>query len=275
MTICLLIGALLYTTYIGILFFMQNRLMFLPHLPNRELEATPTSIGLHYEQTTVHTVDNIQLDGWFIPVSNSAPTLLFFHGNAGNISHRLTSIATFHDLGLNVFIFDYRGYGRSSGKPSEFGVYRDAEAVWQYLTRHRGVDPHRIIVFGRSLGGAIAAWLAARTQPAAIIIESSFTSVPELASKLYPLAPTRLLARLQFNTLKTIQNIRSPLLVIHSHEDDLIPFAHGKALYETAQVPKQFLELIGNHNDGFMVTGKRYIQGLEKFLNEQGIHPDH
>ncbi len=252
MSIILLIGALLYTTYIGILFFMQNRLLFLPHLPNRKIETTPTSIGLHYEQTTVRTADNIQLDSWFIPASDAAPTLLFFHGNAGNISHRLASIATFHDLDLNVFIFDYRGYGRSTGKPSESGVYRDAEAVWQYLTKHRGIDPHRIIVFGRSLGGAIAAWLAAHTQPAAVIIESSFTSVPELASKLYPLAPTRLLTRLQFNTLEHIQNVRSPLLVIHSHEDDLIPFAHGKALYETAQVPKQFLELIGNHGDGFM-----------------------
>ena len=207
-------------------------------------------------------------DAWFIPAAQSGPTLLFFHGNAGNISHRLDSIRIFHTLGLNVLIFDYRGYGRSSGKPSEQGVYRDAETAWHYLTEAREIDPDRIILFGRSLGSAVAAWLATRTRSGAVILESPFTSVPDLAAKLYPLAPVRLLARLEFNTLAAAQAIHSPLLVMHSRQDEIIPFSHGRAVYGAARAPKRFVELSGGHNDGFIVSGDAYAQSLRAFIDE-------
>ena len=271
MTTVLVAGTVLYAAYICLLFFTQDRLLFLPHIPSRTLDATPSAIGLEYENLTINTPDDVHLDAWFIRAPDLGPTLLFFHGNAGNISHRLDSIAIFHKLGLNICIIDYRGYGRSTGQPSEQGVYRDAEAVWHYLTQVRRIDPHHIVLFGRSLGGAIAAWLAARTRPAAVIIESSFTSVPDLAAKLYPLAPVRLLTRLQFDTLKIVQSIQSPLLVIHSQEDEIIPFAHGKAIYEAAKVPKRLIELHGEHNDGFIVTGKTYSLGLQQFFHDFGI----
>lgn len=271
MTTFFLAVTVLYGAYVGLLFFSQDRLLFLPNIPGRTIDATPATIGLEYEKLTINTTDEVHLDAWFILAPYPGPTLLFFHGNAGNISHRLDSIGIFHRLGLNVCIIDYRGYGRSTGKPTEPGVYRDAEAAWRYLTQDRGIDPNHIVLFGRSLGGAIAAWLGAHTQPAAVIIESSFTSVPDLASKLYPLAPVRLLTRLQFDTLKVVQSIESPLLVIHSKEDEIIPFAHGEAIYEAAKAPKQFIELRGGHNDGFITTSKTYSRGLQQFFHDFGI----
>ena len=137
-------------------------------------------MDLAYEQLTLDTEDGVRIDGWFVPASSGGPTVLFFHGNAGNISHRLESIQIFHELGLNVLIFDYRGYGRSTGKPSEQGLYRDADAAWFYLTNIRGIDAKEIVLFGRSMGGAVATRLAAKTQPAAVIVESTFTSVPDM-----------------------------------------------------------------------------------------------
>ena len=272
MTTVLLMATALYVAFVAMLYFSQNRMLFLPHIPGRMLDSTPAVIGLEYEQVTLTTADGIELDGWFIASQSPGPTLLFFHGNAGNISHRLDSIHIFHELGLNVFIFDYRGYGRSTGKPSERGVYRDAESAWHYLTVRRAITPSRIILFGRSLGGAITAWLAARTNPGAVIIESTFTSVPDMAAKLYPLVPVRLLARLEFNALDVMHDITSPVLIIHSREDEIIPFDHGQALYQKAPSPKDFIELSGGHNDGFILSGNIYVQGLKRFLTKSFNH---
>lgn len=268
MTTLLLAISALFATYMAILFFSQDRLLFLAQLPGREIESTPADIGLEYESLQLETEDGMRLHAWFIPAAQTGPAVLFFHGNAGNISHRLDSIRIFHTLDLDVFIFDYRGYGRSTGKPSEQGVYRDAEAAWRHLTETRGIDPHRIILFGRSLGSAVAAWLGARTRPGAVILESPFTSVPDMAAKLYPLAPVRLLVRLEFNTLAVVQDIHAPLLVLHSRQDEIIPFSHGKKIYEAARESKRFIELRGGHNDGFIVTGDAYVYGLRAFIDE-------
>jgi hypothetical protein len=259
-----------------VLYFMQDRMVFLARLPGRELEATPRHVGFDYVDVNFETTDGLSLHGWYVYAHNSRGTVLFLHGNAGNISHRLDSIAIFHELGLDTFIIDYRGYGRSEGKPSEEGTYRDAEAAWQYLVTDRGEDPARIIMFGRSIGGGVAAWLATRHKAAALIVESSFTSAVEMAAHLYPYMPVRLISRLRYPVADYVARVRCPVLVIHSRDDEIIPFAMGRALYEAAPAPKAFLELAGDHNNGFLLSRDRYSEKLAKFIAdhlEDGTEP--
>ena len=248
------------------LFLMQSKMIFYPHLPSRQLTSSPTDIGLEYESVSILTKDQITLHGWFVPASEEKGVLLLFHGNAGNISHRLDSLKIFHDLGLSTLIIDYRGYGRSQGTISEQGTYFDAEAAWNYLTEIKNIPAQKIVVLGRSLGGAIAAFIAARQTPGVLILESAFTSVPDVAAKLYPFFPVRLLSRFQYNTKKSLQSVNCPVLIIHSPGDDIIPFENGLQLYESARVPKQILEIQGGHNEGFLLSGKTYTKGLRKFI---------
>ena len=171
------------------LFFVQARLIYYPNIPSRKLTASPSDIGLDYESVTLNTSDHVTLHGWFVPAPDRRGCLLFFHGNAGNISHRLDSLKIFHDLGLSVLIIDYRGYGKSQGSISEHGTYLDADAAWSYLTESRRIPAQEIVVFGRSLGAAVAANIASRKTPGALILESAFTSIPDMAAKLYPFLP--------------------------------------------------------------------------------------
>lgn len=256
-----------YAVLAAALFLYQPRLLYFPDIPTREIEASPADIGLDFEPLTLTTRDDEQLDAWFIPAAQARGVLLFCHGNAGNISHRLDSIRLFHELGLSVLIFDYRGYGRSSGRPAEKGTYRDADAAWDYLVEQRGIAPGQIILFGRSLGAAIAADLATRQGAAAVILESAFTSVPDIAARFYPWLPVRWLSRYQYDTGKKLANIHVPVLIVHSRDDEIIRYANGERLFEAANEPKQFLQLRGGHNDAFMVSGKDYIQGLDSFLD--------
>ncbi len=260
-----------YLLFVGLVYVMQGRLLYLPNLPGRELDATPADVGLAYEDVRLIASDGIGLHGWFVPADGAARgTLLFFHGNAGNISHRLESIRQFHGLfngqGLDVLIVDYRGYGRSEGRPSEQGTYRDAEAAWQYLTEERGVAPARIVVFGRSVGGAVGAWLAANREPGALIVESSFSSLPALAAELYWFLPVRWLSRFRYATAEYVAAADCPVLVIHSRDDDIVPFHHGREIYESAGEPRRFLELSGPHNGAHVLSEERYLEGLDRFL---------
>ena len=223
--------------------------------------------GLAYEDIYFKTADDIELNGWFIPAEGARKTLLFFHGNGGNISHRLDSLNILHGLGLSVFIIDYRGYGQSQGTTSEQGTYRDAEAAWQFLTETRGITDKDIIIFGRSMGAAIATWLASQHTPNMLILESSFTSVVDMAKHYYPYLPTQLLTRIKYASIDRIENIQCPVLISHSQTDEIVPFEFGRALFEKAQTPKVFMELKGGHNDGFIVTGHAYIQGLDNFIS--------
>ena len=248
-------------------YLMQSRMIYYPNMPGRALEATPADIGLAYQDVRFTTADGIELHGWFIPGSEPHRTLLFFHGNAGNISHRLESIRLFHRLGLGVFIFDYRGYGQSAGSPTEQGTYSDAEAAWTYLTKTRALDADDIIVFGRSLGGAIATWLATRHTPAMLILESTFTSVPAMARRFYPFLPVRLLSRFQYDSLRLIGRLTCPVLIAHSRDDEIIPFEEGRLLFDAAPEPRRFLEMRGGHNDGFIASGPAYESGLRAFID--------
>ncbi|HJP45522.1 MAG TPA: alpha/beta hydrolase [Arenicellales bacterium] len=253
------------------LYFYQPRLLYLPGLPTRELVATPKQIGLEYQEIRITTQDDVALSGWFLPHQQPRATLLFLHGNAGNISHRLESLDIFHHLGLAVLIIDYRGYGQSSGRPSEEGTYQDAAAALRYLGQ-RGVPPDRVVVFGRSLGAPIAAWLASREPVAALIVESAFASAPQIAAKLYPWLPVRWLTRFRYDTAGYAAKTSSPVLVIHSLEDDIIPFEQGRIVYDSLKGESEFLELTGGHNDGFLVSGARYTNGIDRFLT---AHVDH
>ena len=266
----IIIVAGVYVLFAGFLFIFQSRYVY---YPEHTISADPSNIGLEFESVSFETEDRVKLSGWFIPSEGASGVILFCHGNAGNISHRLESIQIFHRLGLNVFIFDYRGYGRSEGNPSEIGTYRDVEAVWQYLVEERQVSPNRIIIFGRSLGSAVAAWLANRHTPGALILESTFTSVPDIAARLYPYLPVRLLSRFKYNTAEYLDEVDCPVLIVHSREDEIMPFSHGQQLFERARGPKEFLEISGTHNEGFITSEKRYIEGLNTFISEY-LHTD-
>ena len=259
----LFVVGVMYGAFCLYLYLMQGRMIF---YPVRKLTASPADIGLHYESVSLTASDGVKLHGWFVPAQAEKGALLFFHGNAGNISHRLESLKIFHDLGLSTLIIDYRGYGESQGTISEKGTYLDGEAGWDYLARVKGFPPQEIIVFGRSLGGAIAAYIAGRKQPGGLILESVFTSVPDMGARMYPYMPVRLLSRYQYDTIKALQSVICPVLVVHSPHDDIIPFENGLQLYETARQPKRFLEIRGDHNEGFYVSGKIYIDGLDEFV---------
>jgi pimeloyl-ACP methyl ester carboxylesterase len=257
--------------YLGAAFYLyafQASYVYFPDLPSRQVEATPDDIGLEFQAVRLSTADGESVAGWFVPAPAARGTLLYLHGNGGNIGHRLDRIEVFHRLGLNTLIIDYRGYGASSGTPSEEGTYQDALAAWIYLTRHKRLDPGGIVVFGESLGGSIAAWLAARHPPAALVVYGSFTSVPDLAQAMYPMFPAAWLARYRYDTRAALNQVSCPVLIMHSPQDEIIPFSHGQALLAAARGPKRLVELRGGHNDAAQVSRQVYARELAAFLRE-------
>lgn len=259
----LLMGTAIYAMLCLALYIFQPRLVYFPLKP---LAATPAAIGLDYEDVVLDAGDGASVHGWYLPVAEDARTVLFLHGNAGNISHRLDTLRLFHSMGLNVLIIDYSGFGQSDGKPGESQTYADARLAWQHLTGTRGIAPERIVVFGRSLGAGVATWLATEETPGALVLESAFTSVPELARKYYPIFPVRWLARIRYDNASRLPTVGCPVLIVHSRDDEIVPFAHGEALYALAAEPKSFLEIRGDHNGGFMLSGQAYRSGLARFI---------
>lgn len=257
----------------ALLFFFQERLVY---FPTRTWDATPGDIGLPYEEVWLEVADGVKLSAWLVPLRQTQEgtmdsprgVILFFHGNGGNISHRLGSLELFHRLGLSTLIIDYRGYGQSEGSPGEQGTYLDAEAAWRYLVEERHIPPCQIIVFGESLGGAVAAWLAQTHTPGGLILASTFTSVPDMGAQVYPFLPVRLLARVRYNTLARLPEIRCPVLFIHSSDDEVVPYSHGQQLFAAANEPKKFLEIRGSHNDGLMMSAAEYEAGLADFITQ-------
>ncbi|MCK4835482.1 MAG: alpha/beta hydrolase [Candidatus Aminicenantes bacterium] len=259
----------IYIVLVAYLFFFQSRFVY---FPKREILQTPKSINLEYQEICYQTSDDVLISAWFIPTKKPKATILFCHGNAGNISHRLESIKIFHHLQLSTFIFDYRGYGQSEGRTTEKGTYLDAEAAWNYLVNELKISNNKIIVFGRSLGGSIAAWLAQKHNPRGLIVESSFTSIPELGAKLYPIFPVKLLSHFKYNTSKYLKKINCPVLIIHSLDDEIISYSNGQKLYDSALSPKEFLSIRGSHNEGFILSEQLYIAGLQKFISSLERH---
>jgi fermentation-respiration switch protein FrsA (DUF1100 family) len=252
----------------GWLYLQQPKMTF---YPAAKLLETPDRWGLPYEEVQLLTEDKVRLHGWYIPQPTATRTLLFFHGNGGNISHRGESLAIFNRLGLNVLIIDYRGYGHSEGQPDEQGLYRDATAAWHYLTGQRGLSAKQIIIFGRSLGGAVAAQLASRVEPGALILESTFSSARDMAGQLFPLLSHVILLRYSFDSEQQIRQLKSPLFMAHSPQDEIIPYSQGIKLYAAAPPSKRFFEMRGGHNDGFLQSQPGYEQSLRRFIRELDV----
>jgi uncharacterized protein len=257
--------ALAYAAVVALVFVFQSHLVYFPNV-GREVGVTPQAYGLPFEAVTIATQDGEKLSAWWVPAPQFRGAVLIFHGNAGNISHRLDYLQMFHGLGYASLIIDYRGYGRSTGSPSEKGTYRDAEAAWRWLVEDRSIKAGDIVLMGESLGGAVAAWLAARVPSRAVVLASTFTSVPDLGAQIYPFLPVRLVSRFSYDSKAALKAIKAPLLIAHSREDDIIPYSHGRALFDGANEPKEFLEMKGGHNDGFLFVRQEWVTQLAAFL---------
>ena len=237
------------------------------YFPRATIEATPAQLGLTFEEITLIAEDGVQLNGWWLPHPHAHGAIIHCHGNAGNLGHRVELAADLHRLELNVFLFDYRGYGRSRGWPTERGLYRDARAAYEFVRAQYGqVEQPPILLHGQSLGGAVAAQLAREKPVVGIIIESAFTSVPDMARQLYPGWPLSWLISARYNTLANLQQLVIPKLIVHSTEDEIIPFAMGRQLFAAAAPPKGFITLTGGHNDGAWTDN--YRQALREFVDE-------
>ena len=256
----------------ALMLLFERRLIY---FPQRTLDLTPQALGLASEELALRTEDGVRLHGWFLPVTGSRLTLLVCHGNGGNVSHRLDRALLAHaQLGTDVLLFDYRGYGRSEGSPDEEGTYRDARAAWRWLLA-RGQPPGRIVIFGESLGSAVALQLALDSEGArALVLESPFASIPEMARAVYPFLPVSPLVRTRYDNLAKVGRLHLPLLVLHGDRDDIVPFAQGRRVFEAAPQPKRFYAIPGaSHNDTYLVGGEAYWRVLREFLRDTAPEP--
>jgi hypothetical protein len=258
----------LFLVLLGYLYFAQERIIF---LPRSAINQTPADIGLNAENVTLTIDDEVTLHGWYFPVDSTRPTVLFCHGNAGNISNRLETaqflVSTMH---VNLMLFDYRGYGQSTGEPSEEGIYTDARTFRNWLTTEQKIPLNKIVLFGRSLGGAVAVQMATEYDCRGLIVESSFTSIPEMAAAIYPWLPARYLARIKMASIDKIGRVKFPILITHSPNDDLIPYWMGEKLYEASSAPKRFGKLNGRHNELDHYHSPEYRAQLEWIFTGSG-----
>jgi fermentation-respiration switch protein FrsA (DUF1100 family) len=264
-----------FATMILLMALFERSLIFFPtRYPDGlwDTKAAARGSGCVIEDHFFAADDGTKLHGWMcrrIEAPADQPVLLFFHGNAGNLSHRadlLIELATRTPAG--AFVVGYRGYGRSEGRPSEAGLYKDARAAWLHLTTDSGIDADRIIIFGKSLGGGVAVDLALEAPAAGLIVESSFTSIPDMAGAHYPFVP-KFMVRTQMNSLVKIEFISMPKLFIHSKQDRVVPYRLGRKLYEAAPEPKRFHEVVGaGHNETWLVGGEAYFSALAEFITD-------
>ena len=246
----------------------EQRFIF---FPDPHLVTTPAAVSLDFEEVYFTTDDGVRLHGWFVPASGARWTILWLHGNAGNISHRVDNLLQMHQrLRVNVFLFDYRQYGRSQGTVSEQGTYLDAQAALRTLRQRADLDPNSIVLFGRSLGGAVAVDLAWHTPGScrAVILEAPFTSVADMAARVVPLLPIGRLLRTRYDSLAKIPRLTVPILILHGDRDDIVPIEQGQRLFAAANEPKTFYTIPGaSHNDTYLVGGAPYWQVWERFLH--------
>lgn len=264
MILYLIVGIVLFLIFVR---YLENTSIF---YPERILAATPQNIGLPFEDVTITTQDQVKLHGWLIKAPSAKSTLVFFHGNAGNIGGRLGKIDLFHQIGLNVLIIDYRGYGNSEGHPTEQGIYDDATAAYDYLLQRDDMQGQKIISYGASLGGVVAIDLAVKRSVSCVIVDSTFSSAVDMAKRIYPFIPSFLI-KSKMNSLDKIKNISVPILFIHSIEDQTVPIALGKKLYDAAPGPKEFIEIVGSHTEGHIYDEEKVKHGIGKFLNNLNL----
>ena len=245
------------------LYLKQPNMIF---FPLQELDATPEDWELAYEAVEIKLDEKSRISGWHLPYPEAKKTILFFHGNGGNISHRGDSLYIFHKLKVNTLIIDYPGYGSSQGHPTEENLYQSALAAWKFLVDERKVDPQNIIIFGRSLGGAVAVDLASQVEAGGLILESTFSSVRDVVDIAFPWMSKFIYLRYSFNSFDKIDKVTSPVLVIHSPDDEVIPFASGIKLFDKIRAAKGILHLEGGHNDGFMQSISSYMQSLRLYI---------
>jgi uncharacterized protein len=238
------------------------------YYPSRQLSADPGNVGLGFQDIALVAEDNVKLHGWFVPSEGANRTMMIFHGNGGNIGDRVSWVRLLHDLGVHVCIVDYRGYGKSEGKPFEEGLYRDARAVYNWWMRERQPRGEKLIIFGESLGGAIAVHLAARVPAAALILQSTFTSAREMAKTMFPIGLLLPLTGVRFESEKEIARVACPKIIIHGTRDEIVPFQLGKRLHDVAPHPKLFYPVPeAGHNDLVWVAGTEYSRQLTTFLS--------
>lgn len=262
-----LIGLILFPIVLLMLFRWFEKQQV--YQPRRHLEATGAALNRDWEEVWLDTSDGVRINAWFFPAAEdserSHQVILLSHGNAGNLSHRLQIIEILLATGANMLAYDYRGYGRSEGRPSEEGTYRDVEAAYQWL-KDRGFSAENIIAHGNSLGGGVSSWLAVHHPVGGLILQSAFTSVPDVGAELFPWLPVKWLASIQYDTVNRLPGLSVPVLVIHGVSDHLIPFSHAEKNYAAANEPKLLWKLNIDHNDSLLDDRKNYLEGINKFL---------
>ena len=248
---------------LGLAYFRQESLIF---FPDRHVRFTPADLGMAFEDVRLETSDGVTLAAWWVPAPQGRGALIFSHGNAGNIGDRVGKLRLFHDLGLSVLAFDYRGYGASQGKPSEDGTAHDMDAAVAHVRDSRGVPLDRTVFYGESLGGAVVIEAATRFPPAALVAESTFTSARAMARRHYPFVPPALV-RVGYDSLSRVRRLACPTLFLHGPADTIVPFEMGEALFRAAPEPKRFATLVGDHNSGGILESPEACRKLAEFLD--------
>ena len=246
------------------MFWKQESLVF---FPEKQVPVTPASLGLSFEDVRLRTADGVTLGAWWIPAERSRGAVVFAHGNAGNIAHRIDKAAFLRGLGLSVLLFDYRGYGTSGGSPTEDGTYRDMDAAVEYMASARGIPAGQTLFWGESIGAAVAVEAATRHPCAGLVLESGFTSLPAMARVVYPWVPG-FLVRMRYDSLARIPAVKAPKLIFHGPSDGIVPYPMGRSLFDAAIGARRFADLRGGHNDGGILASPEAQEALRTFLDE-------
>ena len=265
LTITAITSGILYTAATLAIALRQKRYIY---RPGKKVETTPESIGLHYKEIALQTDDGITIQAWYIPADapnaqHKTKTILYCHGNAGDLADRIDIIQKIHALGFHTLIFDYHGYGNSQGTPSEEATHLDALAAWKQLTQKQNIPADNIIIYGRSLGAAVATRLAATHTPHALILDGAFTSIPAMARKKFPLLPVILFTRHSYDNLSTIRQIKCPLLIAHGKTDKTCPYKHGRQIFHAAPEPKQFIDLTCGHEQTAFENSPEFCHAIQ------------
>ncbi len=266
----LILAAVGYLVMCAMVYFRQPHYVY---VPDRTVDMTPSDIGIDFEDVRLAVGEGETVAGWFVAAKEGGadlPVVLMLHGNGGDIANRMGYVSTLHENGFDGLFIDYRGYGESTGEPTEQNTYEDALAAWRYLTETRGIAPERVIVLGRSLGGAVASWLATEVNPRGVVMESAFASAPAMAGVMFPFLPVRWCCSFKYDSLARMPSITCPVLVAHGPDDSMVPFEQGRQLFDAANEPKRFVELRGGHNESGLDVNDEYLGAFKAFFGESG-----